>query len=75
MWIVPVKYRVYFNKKIYVKEFIMKYLGILLVIAIAFYTFIFGLEIRQRKNQIGFLGVAVLAITVVILPLCVLFFR
>lgn len=53
----------------------MGYLGMLLVLAIALYTFLFGLEIRQQKNQIGFLGVAILAITAVILPLYVLFFR
>jgi hypothetical protein len=46
----------------------------LIALTIAFYTFLFGLELR-RKNPAGFWGVAVLALTAVALPFYELFLR
>jgi hypothetical protein len=53
----------------------MQYLGMLVALIIAFYTLVFGLETWKEKNQIGFFALAALSITVVALPLYVLFFR
>ena len=53
----------------------MQYLGMLVVLTIAFYTFLFGLEIWHQKNYGGFFAVAALAVVVVILPFYILFLR
>lgn len=54
---------------------VMRYLAMLIVSTIAFYTFLYGLEIKLQKNTPGFLAVSVLAATVIGLPLYLLFFR
>lgn len=53
----------------------MQYLGMLIALIIAFYTFVFSLEMLRQKNQVGFWGAAVLALVAVILPFYVLFLR
>lgn len=53
----------------------MRYLGMLFVSIIAFYTFLYGLEIKKQQNIPGFLAVAALAVAVIVFPLILLFFR
>jgi hypothetical protein len=53
----------------------MQYLGMLTALIIAFYTFLFGLEIQRQKNHFGFWAVVVLAFMAVALPFYVLFLR
>ena len=53
----------------------MQYLGMLIAVIIAFYTFVFGLENWKEKNHLGFFALVALAIITVVLPLYVLFLR
>jgi hypothetical protein len=53
----------------------MQYLGMLIILVIAFYTFMYGLETWKAKNYIGFFALTALAIVVVALPVYVLFLR
>lgn len=53
----------------------MQYLGMLIALIIAFYTFLFGLETWREKNYIGFWGIAVLAAATVAMPFYTLFLR
>lgn len=53
----------------------MRYLGMLVVSIIAFYTVLYGLEIKKQKNNLGFFAVVALSVTVIIFPLYLLFFR
>jgi high-affinity Fe2+/Pb2+ permease len=53
----------------------MQYFGMLIAFTIAFYTFLFGLEIRRHENVTGFWALAVLALVTVAMPFYVLFLR
>jgi hypothetical protein len=50
------------------------YLAVAVTIIIAFYTVLFGLEILKTKNYGGFIAVVFLAVTIVGLPVYLLYF-
>lgn len=51
------------------------YLAMLLVLIVAFYTVLFGLENWKEKNYRGFAGLIFLALVTIILPFYMLFLR
>lgn len=52
----------------------LNYLAMLIVIGVAFYTTLFGIENLKNKNTLGFWGIMVLALVIVVLPFYMLFF-
>jgi hypothetical protein len=51
------------------------YLTMLLILIVAFYTVLFGIENWKEKNYRGFLGITLLALTIVLLPFYLIFLR
>lgn len=50
-----------------------KYLAMLVVLVIAFYTVLFGLENLKEKNVVGFIAISFLALVIIAIPFYMLF--